>query len=85
MATHKAASSTKNGRTSNPKYRGVKVFGGQIVKAGNIIVRQVGNLFFPGEHIVQGRDFTLLAKKSGFVKFHKGWKNRTYISIVDTL
>ena len=82
MATHKAAGSTRNGRTSNPKYRGVKIFGGAKVLAGNIIVRQVGNKYFAGENIVEGRDFTLSAQISGTVVFYKGKKNRTYIKIV---
>jgi len=82
MATKKAGGSSKNNRTSNPHYLGVKKFGGEAINAGTIIVRQVGNKYFPGEYVGQGRDFTLFAKKTGVVHFKKGWKNRTYITII---
>ena len=69
MAHKKAAGSTKNGRDSIAKRLGVKIYGGQIVKAGNIIVRQRGTKFFPGENVGIGTDHTLFALKDGVVKF----------------
>lgn len=71
MAHKKAAGSTKNGRDSQSKRRGVKIFAGQTVKPGNIIVRQKGNVFFPGENVMEGRDFTLFASKEGVVRFEE--------------
>ena len=65
MATKKAGGSSKNGRDSNPQYRGVKVFGGQKVVAGNIIVRQVGSTFHAGSNVGRGSDFTLFALTDG--------------------
>ncbi|MBD3270572.1 50S ribosomal protein L27 [Candidatus Peregrinibacteria bacterium] len=69
MAHKKAAGSTKNGRDSIAKRLGIKVFGGQVVKAGNIIVRQRGTKFFPGENVMMGKDHTLFATIDGKVKF----------------
>ena len=69
MATKKGGGSSKNGRDSNSQRRGVKRFGGQTVKAGNILVRQKGSVFFPGKFVGQGRDFTLFALKDGVVQF----------------
>lgn len=69
MAHKKAAGSTKNGRDSNAKRRGVKVGGGQAVLAGNILVRQKGTKFFPGENVGMGNDFTLFAKADGVVEY----------------
>lgn len=69
MAHKKAGGSSRNGRDSNGQRRGVKRFGGQVVSAGSIIVRQVGSRFHPGENVGQGRDFTLFAKVNGVVKF----------------
>ena len=71
MAHKKGQGSTKNGRDSNSQRRGVKMFGGQTVITGNIIVRQVGNKFHPGRNVGQGRDFTLFALKDGVVEFDK--------------
>jgi large subunit ribosomal protein L27 len=71
MAHKKGQGSSRNGRDSNAQRRGVKRFGGQTVTAGSIIVRQVGNKFFPGENCGQGRDFTLFALKDGTVEFDK--------------
>jgi len=83
MATKKAGGSTKNGRDSNPKMLGVKVYGGQTVTAGNIIVRQRGTKFHAGTNVGCGRDHTLFALTDGKVKFEvKGPKNRKFISIV---
>jgi large subunit ribosomal protein L27 len=69
MAHKKGQGSTRNGRDSNPKYRGVKLFGGQQVSAGSIIVRQCGTKFFPGFNVGIGRDFTLFATADGQVRF----------------
>ena len=82
MAHKKAGGSSKNGRDSNPKMRGVKRFGGQLVKAGEIIVRQVGTKFHPGRNVGIGRDFTLYAMVPGHVKFHFFDKTRKQVSIV---
>jgi large subunit ribosomal protein L27 len=69
MAHKKAGGSSKNGRDSNAKRRGVKRFGGQVVSAGEIIVRQKGTKFRAGNNVGMGRDFTLFAEKEGIVKF----------------
>ena len=83
MATKKAGGSTKNGRDSNPKMLGVKVYGGQTVTAGNIIVRQRGTKFHAGTNVGIGKDHTLFALTEGKVKFEvKGPKNRKFVSIV---
>ncbi len=71
MAHKKGQGSTKNGRDSNSKRRGVKRFGGQVVRAGNILVRQCGTKFHPGRNVGMGRDFTLFALKDGTVVFDK--------------
>jgi large subunit ribosomal protein L27 len=82
VAHKKAGGSSKNGRDSESKRLGVKVFGGQTVVAGNIIVRQRGTRFHPGVNVGIGRDHTLFAKSNGCVKFEtKGPKNRQYISV----
>jgi large subunit ribosomal protein L27 len=83
MAHKKAGGSTRNGRDSNPKYLGVKIYGGQAVEAGNIIVRQRGTQFHPGAGVGLGRDHTLFALKDGKVKFSiKGAKNRRTVGVV---
>ena len=69
MAHKKGQGSSRNGRDSNPQYRGVKAFGGQAVKAGAILVRQCGTRFKPGVNVGQGRDYTLFALKQGVVVF----------------
>jgi len=69
MAHKKAGGTVSNLRTSQPKYLGVKLFGGQFAQAGSIIIRQRGNKFRPGANVGQGKDFTLFALKEGFVKF----------------
>lgn len=82
MAHKKAAGSTRNGRDSNPKMLGVKVFGGQDVVAGNIIVRQRGTEFHAGEGVGMGRDHTLFATADGVVKFEvKGQFGRRYVTV----
>ena len=69
MAHKKGQGSTRNGRDSKPKYLGIKIFGGQKVKAGSIIIRQRGTRYFPGLNVGMGKDFTLFAKKDGTVMF----------------
>ena len=82
MAHKKAAGSTRNGRDSNPKMLGVKIFGGQAITAGNIIVRQRGTEFHAGEGVGMGRDHTLFALNDGVVKFEtKGKFNRRYVTV----
>jgi large subunit ribosomal protein L27 len=82
MATKKAGGSTRNGRDSNPKYLGVKRYGGELVLAGNIIVRQRGTKVHAGENVGLGRDHTLFAKAPGRVVFEiKGPKNRQFVRI----
>lgn len=82
MAHKKAGGSTRNGRDSESKRLGVKRYGSQFVKAGNIIVRQRGTKFHPGVNVGCGKDHTLFALKDGTVKFEvKGPKNRKFVSI----
>ncbi|ANG64719.1 MULTISPECIES: 50S ribosomal protein L27 [Marinobacterium] len=83
MAHKKAGGSTRNGRDSESKRLGVKRYGGQVVAAGNILVRQRGTKFHAGTNVGLGKDHTLFAKADGVVKFEiKGEKKRKYISIV---
>lgn len=83
MAHKKAGGSTSNGRDSESKRLGVKLFGGQQAVAGNILVRQRGTRFHPGKNVGCGKDHTLFAKADGVVKFEvKGAEKRKYISIV---
>lgn len=83
MAHKKAGGSTRNGRDSESKRLGVKLFGGQVASAGSIIVRQRGTRFHPGDNVGCGRDHTLFAMADGSVRFEKrGPKQRSYVSIV---
>ncbi|MEZ5495720.1 MAG: 50S ribosomal protein L27 [Gammaproteobacteria bacterium] len=83
MAHKKAAGSTKNGRDSNPKYLGVKKYGGEAVQAGNILVRQRGTKVHPGKNVGIGKDHTLFALKDGHVQFaKKGPQKRQHVSVV---
>ncbi len=82
MATKKGGGSTKNGRDSAGKRLGVKKFGGEVVKAGNILIRQRGTKVHPGNNVGLGKDFTLFALKDGVVKFDRFQKNRTKVSVV---
>ena len=83
MAHKKSGGSTRNGRDSNPKYLGVKLYGGQAIEAGNIIVRQRGTQFHPGMGVGLGRDHTLFALVDGQVEFStKGPNKRRTVSIV---
>ena len=81
MAHKKAGGSTRNGRDSNPKYLGVKRYGGESVLAGNIIVRQRGTKFYPGTNVGMGKDHTLFALENGVVRFHKGKLGRKFVSV----
>lgn len=83
MAHKKAGGSTRNGRDSESKRLGVKIYGGQSVVPGNIIVRQRGTKFHPGENVGCGKDHTLFAKAAGTVKFiTRGPKQRKYVNVV---
>ena len=81
MAHKKGAGSSKNGRESHSKRLGVKIFGGQKVIAGNIIVRQRGTVHHPGLNVGIGKDHTLFALTPGKVVFKKGVKNRSFVSV----
>lgn len=81
MAHKKGAGSSKNGRESHSKRLGVKIFGGQYAKAGNILVRQRGTQHHPGENVGIGRDHTLFALVEGTVQFKKGNRDRSYVSV----
>jgi large subunit ribosomal protein L27 len=81
MAHKKGAGSSKNGRESHSKRLGVKVFGGQVALAGNIIVRQRGTAHHPGKNVGIGKDHTLFALADGTVVFKKGRNNRSYVSV----
>ncbi|MBN1779644.1 50S ribosomal protein L27 [bacterium] len=81
MAHKKGVGSSKNGRDSNAQHLGVKRYGGQVVSAGSIIVRQRGTRFHPGMNVGMGNDYTLFAKVSGQVQFEER-KNRKYVNIV---
>lgn len=81
MAHKKGQGSTRNGRDSNPQYRGVKRYDGEMVRGGSILVRQVGTRFHPGRNVGLGRDYTLFAKTDGVVRFVER-NNRRYVQIV---
>ena len=82
MAHKKGVGSSKNGRESHSKRLGVKIFGGQAAKAGNIIIRQRGTAHNPGENVYLGTDHTLHAKGDGLVEFTKKRNNKSYVSVV---
>ena len=81
MAHKKGQGSTRNGRDSNPQKRGVKKFGGEAVRAGNILIRQVGNRFRPGRNVGQGKDFTLFALVDGTVMFDQDSRRINVVSV----
>ncbi len=83
MAHKKAGGSTNNGRDSNGQRRGVKIYGGQTVVAGNIIVRQVGTRIHPGENVGMGKDYTLFATTDGVVKYERLGRSRKKVSVYD--
>ncbi len=82
MAHKKAGGSSRNGRDSAGRRLGVKKYGGEAVIPGNIIVRQRGTKWWPGEGVGMGKDHTIFATDEGAVKFHKGLKGRTFISVL---
>jgi len=84
MAHKKGEGSVKNGRDSNSKRLGVKIFGGQAAIAGNIIVRQRGTVYHPGKNVGVGKDYTLFALTDGVVEFRKGRQNRTFVSVSES-
>ena len=81
MAHKKAGGSSRNGRDSNPKMRGVKRYGGQVVNAGEILIRQCGTKVHPGRNVGLGRDFTVYAMIAGVVKFERYDKKRKKVSV----
>ena len=82
MAHKKAGGSSKNGRDSNPQYRGIKVYGGEHVTAGSILIRQVGGSFKEGLNVGRGRDFTLFAKVDGQVQYERFGKNKRRVNVI---
>ncbi|MBX9928394.1 MAG: 50S ribosomal protein L27 [Gemmatimonadaceae bacterium] len=82
MAHKKGVGSSRNGRDSNPQYRGVKKYGGEIVRAGNIIIRQCGTKWHPGRNVGLGTDYTIYALVDGVVKFEHKDKRRQKVSVV---
>ncbi|MDR1226777.1 MAG: 50S ribosomal protein L27 [Prevotellaceae bacterium] len=82
MAHKKGVGSSKNGRDSESKRLGVKLFGGQVAKAGNIIVRQRGTVHYPGVNVGMGRDHTLFATADGIINFAKKTNGKSYVSVV---
>lgn len=81
MAHKKGQGSSRNGRDSKAQHRGVKAFGGELVKAGNIIVRQVGMTFKPGDNVGVGKDYTLWSRIDGLVQFERVGKDRKRVSV----
>jgi len=81
MAHKKAAGSSRNGRDSAGQRRGVKIYGGQKVRAGNILVRQVGTKFHPGQNVGLGKDYTLFAKIDGVVAYERQGRSRQKVSV----
>ncbi|HOV92066.1 MAG TPA: 50S ribosomal protein L27 [Candidatus Kapabacteria bacterium] len=82
MAHKKGGGSSKNGRDSNPQYRGVKKFGGEEVRAGNIIIRQVGTKYHPGKNVGIGKDYTIFSLIDGTVEFSRLDKERKKVSVI---
>ncbi len=85
MAHKKGQGSSRNGRDSNPQYRGVKAFGGETVTAGSILVRQVGLSFKPGNNVGVGKDYTLFAKVDGVVTFERAGRRDKKISVYENV
>jgi large subunit ribosomal protein L27 len=81
MSHKKAGGSSRNGRDSNAQRRGVKRFGDQFVKAGNILIRQLGTRIHPGDNVGMGRDYTIFAKIDGLVKYERYGKDRKKVSV----
>jgi large subunit ribosomal protein L27 len=83
MAHKKAGGSSRNGRDSNGQRRGVKCYGGQLVKAGNILVRQLGTKVHPGNNVGMGKDYTLFAKVDGVVTYERLGRSRKKVSVYE--
>jgi large subunit ribosomal protein L27 len=81
MAHKKAGGSSRNGRDSNGQRRGVKRYGGQVVRAGNVLVRQLGTKIHPGQNVGMGKDFTLFAKIDGIVTYERFGRDRKKVSV----
>jgi large subunit ribosomal protein L27 len=81
MAHKKAGGSSKNGRDSNAQRRGIKIYGGQTVRAGNVLVRQVGTRIHPGNNVGMGKDFTLFSKVDGVVTYERLGRSRKKVSV----
>jgi large subunit ribosomal protein L27 len=81
MAHKKGQGSSRNGRDSNPQYRGVKVYGGETITAGSILVRQVGTVIHPGTNVKLGRDFTLFSTVDGVVKYERLGRDKKKVSV----
>jgi large subunit ribosomal protein L27 len=81
MAHKKAGGSSRNGRDSNGQRRGVKRYGGQVVRAGNVLVRQLGTKIHPGQNVGMGKDFTLFAKIDGIVTYERLGRDRKKVSV----
>lgn len=81
MAHKKGQGSSRNGRDSNSQRRGVKAYGGQLIQAGTIIIRQLGTVIHPGQNVKQGRDFTLYATTDGVVTFERMGKTKKKVSV----
>ncbi|MBC2716387.1 MAG: 50S ribosomal protein L27 [Desulfobacteraceae bacterium] len=81
MSHKKAAGSSRNGRDSNAQRRGIKIYGGQPVKAGNILVRQVGTRIHPGQNVGMGKDYTLFSKVDGVVTYERLGRSRKKVSV----
>ncbi|MEM1384132.1 MAG: 50S ribosomal protein L27 [Pseudomonadota bacterium] len=84
MAHKKAGGSSRNGRDSAGRRLGVKKYGGEVVIPGNIILRQRGTKWWPGDNVGMGKDHTIFATRPGAVKFHKGLKGRVFVSVIPT-
>ncbi len=82
MAHKKGVGSSRNGRDSNPQYLGVKLYGGQFVVPGNIIIRQRGTKFHPGKNVGLGKDFTIFSLVEGYVQFETKKQGRKFVSVV---
>ena len=82
MAHKKAGGSSKNGRDSQGQRRGIKIYGGQQVRAGNILVRQLGTRIHPGDNVGMGKDYTLFAKADGVVSYERLGRSRKKVSVV---
>jgi large subunit ribosomal protein L27 len=84
MAHKKAGGSSKNGRDSNSQRRGIKRYGGENVRAGNILVRQLGTVIHPGDNVGMGRDYTIFAKIDGIVAYERLGRSRKKVSVYET-